>query len=213
VEKREREPFISLLIYNFINWVFVSPLLYIYFRGRIYGAEKIPKSGSFLIVSNHASDCDPPIVAVAMRRPVSFMAKEELFRVPFLKQIIIWCGTYPVNRASPDRSAIRSAMKSIDNGWLAGLFLDGRRTVDGRIQNPKQGAALIAAKTQVPLIPVSIWGTEKIFVKGSFFPRSVPVTLRIGEPIDPPLSTKKEELERVTRQCSEAIHLLHDLGR
>jgi 1-acyl-sn-glycerol-3-phosphate acyltransferase len=213
IKKREREPFIGLLVYSFINWIFVSPLLYTYFRARIYGVEKIPKTGSCLIVSNHASDCDPPFLAVSMRRPVSFMAKEELFRIPFLKQIITWCGAYPVNRASADRSAIRNAITSINNGWLAGIFLDGTRTSDGRIHNPKQGAALIAAKTQVPLIPVSLWGTEKIFVKGFALPRSVPVTIRVGDPIAPPISTKKEDLEKVTRQCFDVIHSLHDLGR
>jgi 1-acyl-sn-glycerol-3-phosphate acyltransferase len=212
-KEREREPLISLLVYSFINWIFVSPLLYTYFRARIYGVEKIPKTGSYLIVSNHASDCDPPFLAVSMRRPVSFMAKEELFRVPFLKQIITWCGAYPVNRASADRSAIRNAINSINNGWLAGIFLDGTRTSDGRIHSPKQGAALIAAKTQVQLIPVSVWGTDKIFVKGSALPRSVPVTIRVGDPIAPPISTKKEDLENVTRQCSDVIHRLHDLGR
>jgi 1-acyl-sn-glycerol-3-phosphate acyltransferase len=213
LKQRTREPLISLLIYNLINWAVVSPLLYLYFRGRIYGADKIPKTGSYLLVSNHASDCDPPIVAVSVRRPVAFMAKEELFQVPILKQIITLCGAYPVNRASPDRSVIRNAMSSIENGWLAGIFLDGTRTIDGRIHNPKQGAALIAAKMQIPLIPVSVWGTEKIFVKGSALPHPASVTVRVGEPIEPPKSTKKEELERVTEQCCNAIHLLHDLGR
>jgi 1-acyl-sn-glycerol-3-phosphate acyltransferase len=213
VEGNKREPLTSLLVYNLFNWMVVSPLFYTYFHGRVYGADKIAKTGSFLIVGNHASDCDPPILAVAMRRPVSFMAKEQLFRVPILKQIVTACGAYPVNRASADRTAIRNAISSIENGWLAGIFLDGTRTADGRIHQPKQGAALIAAKTQVPLIPVSLWGTDKIFVKDSSLPRSVPVTVRIGDEIDPPRSTKKEDLTEVTQKCTHAIHALHDLGR
>jgi 1-acyl-sn-glycerol-3-phosphate acyltransferase len=75
------------------------------------------------------------------------------------------------------------------------------------------GAALIAAKAKVPLLPVSLWGTQGIFVKGSPVPHSVPVTVRIGEAIAFPTSTKREELEAVTQQCAAAIHALHDMGR
>ena len=91
------------------------------------------------------------------------MAKEELFKVPVLKQAIRWYGAYPVKRGSADRSAIREALNQLDQGWAVGIFLQGTRTPDGRIPDPKIGAALIAAKAQVPLLPVSLWGTQHIF--------------------------------------------------
>ena len=210
---RSREPVASLLLYHAFKWSIVSPVLHGYLRGHIYGAEHVPQEGPLVVVSNHASDFDPPIVSCSMCRPVAFMAKEELFRIPVLKQGIELYGAYPVKRGAADRSAIRSALNCLSAGWAVGLFLQGTRTPDARISEPKLGAALIAAKAKVPLLPVSLWGTEAIFKKGSPVPRPVPVTVRIGQVIDPPTSTKREELEALTQQCAAAIHAMHDLGR
>ncbi|HEY9643844.1 MAG TPA: lysophospholipid acyltransferase family protein [Coleofasciculaceae cyanobacterium] len=210
---RQREPWMSLTLYHLFKWSIVSPLLHTYFRGRVYGAEHVPQKGALIVVANHASDFDPPLVSNCVGRPVSYMAKEELFRVPVLSQAIRLYGAYPVKRGSADRSAIRAALTQLQNGWAVGVFLQGTRTSDARIPDPKLGAALLSAKAQVPLLPVSLWGTQAIIAKGGKFPRSVPVTVRIGELITPPLSTKREELEAVTWHCTEAIHALHDLGR
>lgn len=210
---RSREPFISLLLYHAFKWSVVSPMLHVYFRVRIYGTENVPQQGPLVVASNHASDFDPPMLSSCVGRPVAYMAKEELFEVPILKQAIQLYGAYPVKRGSPDRSAIRSALACLEAGWAAGVFLEGTRTPDARITSPKLGAAMIAAKAKAPLLPVSLWGTEKIFKKGSTIPQAVPVTVRIGELIDAPKSTNREELEAVTQQCAIAIHALHDLGR
>jgi len=201
------------MLYHAFKWSVVSPVLHVYLRGRVYGAEQVPQEGPLVVVSNHASDFDPPILSCCMGRPVAFMAKEELFRIPVLKQGIELYGAYPVKRGSADRSAIRSALNCLLEGWAVGLFLQGTRTADARIPEPKLGAALIAAKAKAPLLPVSLWGTERIFKKGSPVPRPVPVTVRIGQVIDAPSSTDREELQAVTHKCATAIHALHDLGR
>lgn len=208
-----REPFISLLLYHLFKWSIVSPTLHVYLRGRIYGAENVPQRGSLVVVSNHASDFDPPLLSCCVGRPVAYMAKEELFQIPILKQAIQLYGAYPVNRGAADRTAIRSALKSLEAGWATGVFLQGTRTPDGQITEPKLGAALIAAKAKAPLLPVSLWGTQCIFKKGSTVPRSVPITVRIGKVIPAPSSTERDELQAVTQQCAAAINALHDLGR
>jgi 1-acyl-sn-glycerol-3-phosphate acyltransferase len=210
---RDREPPLSLVLYHLFKWSIVSPLLHTYFQGRIEGAENVPPTGPLIVVANHASDFDPPIISNCVRRPVSYMAKEELFKVPVLGRAIELYGAYPVKRGSADRSAIRAALAQLQAGWAIGVFLEGTRTPDARIHHPKLGAAMIAAKVQAPLLPVSLWGTQAIIPKGTKLPRPVPVTVRIGQVIVPPPSGDRAELEAVTQQCVEAIHALHDLGR
>jgi 1-acyl-sn-glycerol-3-phosphate acyltransferase len=210
---RDREPTASLLLYYLFKWSVVNPIFRLYFRGRVVGADNVPTSGPLIVVANHASDFDPPILSNCMRRPVSFMAKEELFNVPVLAPAIRLYGAYPVKRGSADRSAIRAALKQLEQGWAVGVFLQGTRTADGRIPEPKLGAALIAAKAQAPLLPVSLWGTHRTLPKGTKFPRPIPLTVRIGTPIPPPSHTDKQALLSITDECTDAIHHLHDLGR
>lgn len=209
---RSREPFVSLLLYQAFKWSIVSPMLHAYFRGKIYGVENVPLTGPLVVVSNHASYFDPPIVSNCVRRPVAYMAKEELFDIPVLAQAIKLYGAYPVSRGSTDRTAIRSALKYLEDGWAVGVFLQGTRTENGRITDPKRGAALLAAKAKAPILPVCLWGSEGILQKTKI-PRAVPLTIRIGKLIDTPTSTDKQELEAVTQQCATVINTLHDLGR
>ncbi len=209
----KRESFASWTSYHLLKWSVVSPLLHTYFRIHIHGANNVPQSGGLIAVSNHASYFDPPILSNCVGRPVAFMAKEELFKIPVFKQGIKLYGAYPVKRSSGDRTALRAAMTAIDSGWIAAVFLQGTRSADARITDPKLGAAWIAAKAQAPLLPVSLWGTEKILTKGSSFPKPVALTVRIGEVIPPPVSSKKEDLQIVTNHCARVINSLHDLGR
>ena len=133
VTSPDREPLVSLALYHLFKWSIVSPVFHTYFRGKIHGAHHVPRQGKLLVVSNHASDFDPPIVSSCVGRPLAFMAKEELFRVPVLKHAIAAYGAYPVKRGSADRAAMKAAIASIDQGWATGLFLDGTRSKDGRI--------------------------------------------------------------------------------
>lgn len=209
-----REPLVSRALYHLFKWSVVSPVLHGYLRGRIYGAKKVPMDGPLIVVANHASNFDPPLLSNCVRRPVSFMAKESLFQVPVLAPAIRAYGAYPVKRGAADRSAIRSAMSQLEQGWAVGIFLQGVRSPDGKITDPKLGAALIAAKAQVPLLPVSLWGTQKILAKGETVPKPAAVTVRIGEAIAPPASSKdKAALKTITQQCADEINALHDLGR
>jgi 1-acyl-sn-glycerol-3-phosphate acyltransferase len=210
---RKREPVTNTVLYHLFDKSIIVPILQLYFRRCIYGAENVPQKGAVVVVCNHASYFDPPILSSCMRRPVAYMAKEELFTIPIFKQAIQLYGAYPVKRATGDRGAIRAALTALQQGWMTGIFLSGTRTPDGRIIDPKHGAAAIAAKAQVPLLPVSLWNTEKILLKGSPLPHRVPISIRIGELIDPPTSTKRGEIQRVTDICTTAINTMHALGR
>jgi len=209
---RDREPIGNLVLYHALKWTIVNPLLRLYWRGKIEGAENVPNHGAFVAVSNHASYADPPLLSCAVGRPVAFMAKEELFKNPLFSQAIQLYGAYPVRRAKADRHAIKTALSFLERGWATGVFLSGTRTTDGSIQNPKTGAALLAAKANVPLLPISLWGTQEI-LQGGGLPRSVPITIRIGQLIPPPSSTSHSELDRITQLCAEQIAAMHQKGR
>jgi 1-acyl-sn-glycerol-3-phosphate acyltransferase len=210
---RSREPLINLAFYHAFKQPFINPFFYLYLQGKVVGTEHVPKSGGFVLVSNHGSNFDPPLLSAAVLRPVAYMAKEELFEVPVLRNAIKLYGAYPVKRGAVDRATIRAALAYLADGWAAGIFLSGTRTADGKVVDPKPGAALIAAKAQVPLLPVCLWGTHSIEQKGEKFPQRTPVTIRIGELIPPPTDTKRSELDRVTDICTTKINELHDLGR
>ena len=214
VEQQDNHQRGNPILYWMFKWLVVRPILYLFYQERIYGAEKVSLTDNLIVVSNHASDFDPLIVGSCMGRPVAFMAKEELFKIPVLSQAITAFGAYPVKRGAGDRAAIRSAIASINQGWATGIFLQGTRTLDGRVTEPKLGAAMIAAKTQAPFLPVSIWGTEKILPKGAKFPKLFqPVTVRIGDLIPPPPSSDRATLEAYSQKCADAINALHALGR
>ncbi len=209
----EREPPINLLMYRLLKWSIVAPAFYTLLRGKVYGGENVPRQGAFVVVSNHASDFDPPLLSACLGRPVAFMAKEELFHVPGLKQIIQLYGAYPVKRGQSDRQAIRDALHFLDQGWATGIFLQGTRTIDGKITDPKLGAILIAAKAQVPILPACLWGTHALLPKGATRPKATPVTVRFAQPLPPPSNTDREELTAIALACKDIINQLHDLGR
>jgi len=210
-QSHDREPCPSFALYHLLKWPVVNPLLRLYCRGHIYGAENVPKRGAFVAASNHASFADPPLLACAIGRPVAFMAKEELFRTPVFREAIRLYGAYPVRRNKADRQAIETALTMLDRGWGTGVFLSGTRTADGCIEKPKTGAALLAAKANVPIVPVSLWGTQNILRGG--FPRPAAVTIRIGQPIAPPPSTSHPDLQQTTQICADRIMAFHALGR
>jgi 1-acyl-sn-glycerol-3-phosphate acyltransferase len=134
------------LSYLAISYLLVFPIFRWLLRGRTAGNANVPTQGALVVVANHGSHLDPPLLGHALGRPVAFMAKEELFRVPLLGPIIRACGAYPVARGASDRDAIRVACQRLAEGWATGVFLDGTRQRNGRVNAPLHGAALLAAR-------------------------------------------------------------------
>jgi 1-acyl-sn-glycerol-3-phosphate acyltransferase len=200
------------LTYWLISNLLVLPLYRILFRGRTSGNRNVPTEGALVVVANHGSHLDPPLLGHALGRPVAFMAKAELFRVPLLGSIIRACGAYPVQRGASDREAIRVATARLAQGWATGVFIDGTRQLNGRVNQPQAGAALLAARAGVPLLPVAIVNSHRAMGAGRSWPRLVPIHIRIGQPIPPPASRRREDLLAATQACQDQINALLSQG-
>ncbi len=197
--------------YSMISNLLVWPIYRILLRGRTTGLGHVPRSGGLVVVANHGSHLDPPIISHAIGRPVAFMAKEELFRVPLLGPLIKACGAYPVARGASDREALRTASERLAQGWATGVFLDGTRQHDGRIHAPQAGAALLAARLGVPLLPVAILNSHRALGRTGGL-RLVPVHIRIGPLIPPPASRRRGDLDATTQALQRQINDLLDAG-
>ncbi len=212
VKKINKNSLHQSFVYGCVSYLFVFPIFRFLFRGQIIGISNLPKTGGVVVVSNHGSHLDPPILGHALGRPVAFMAKTELFKVPILSFIISCCGAYPVKRGAGDRDAIRNASNRLIEGWATGVFLDGTRQANGRVNDPKAGAALLAARTGSPILPVAIVNSHRAFPKGSLLPRFVSIHLRVGKLIQPPKTKKREDLISTTKAIQISINSMLDQG-
>ena len=196
------------LIYQLVSKLFVLPIYKFVFRGHLIGRENIPPKNSFIMVSNHGSLLDPPLLGHAIGRNISFMAKAELFKIPFLGFVIKACGAYPVRRGIADKNTIKTACKKLSNNDCIGIFIDGTRQKNGRVNKPKQGAALLAFKNQKVLLPVAIVNSHKLIRFKLCIPFFSKIVIKVGKPVQPPQSASREDLNSVTMRLKDNINNL-----
>lgn len=145
------------MLYKFIIMVFII-VFKLFYRCEYYGLENLPSRGPYIICSNHTSWFDPPMVAsiVPGGQGVSFMAKEELFKIFIIGSLIRRVNAFPVKRHSADRRAIKHALNILSDGGILALFPEGTRIRTGELGEPQHGAAMIALKSNKPVLPVAI---------------------------------------------------------
>ncbi len=199
---------IQKLIYELVSKLLVLPIYKFVFKGKLIGGGNIPKKDSFIMVSNHGSLLDPPLIGHALRRNISFMAKAELFKIPFLGFVIKACGAYPVKRGIADKNTIKTACKKLSDNNCIGIFIDGTRQKNGRVNRPKQGAALLSYKNQKLLLPVAIVNSHKLIRFKFFIPLFSKIVIKVGKPLQPPKSSSKDDLNSVTMNLQEKINNL-----
>jgi 1-acyl-sn-glycerol-3-phosphate acyltransferase len=201
------------LIYKILKKVafVLAKLLY---RIKCDGSGNLPEDGPVIICSNHKSYWDPIFIGAVFRRPVFFMAKNELFRVPLLKQLVTALHAFPVNRHNPDRAAINRSLEILKNGRVLGLFPEGTRYREengfGRSYN---GVALIAFHSNAPLLPVAIFGSNRIMPKKAIFPRFPCIKIAVGDPFylsESNYTAERDKLSRATEQIMNSIKKLYD---
>jgi 1-acyl-sn-glycerol-3-phosphate acyltransferase len=162
----------------------VKPLMRAWFRMRVEGAAHVPAGGPVILASNHRSNMDPVLLAAAVRRPVAFMSKAELFVWP-LGAILRAIGQFPVQRGGIDREALRRTSTVLARGWVLGLFPEGTRG-DGSFASMHPGLGYIVLRERCPVLPVAIFGTERVRRRLGWLPLASPVRIVIGPPIDLP---------------------------
>jgi 1-acyl-sn-glycerol-3-phosphate acyltransferase len=167
---------------------------------KIYGRENLIEQGPAILASNHASYLDPPLVGVACREEVFYLARKTLFEKPVLGPILPRINCIPVDRDRGDVGAVRTLLRLLKEGKRVVVFPEGTRSRDGNLQPARAGLGLIIAKSLAPVVPVRVFGSY------AALPRSggihfVPITLVVGKP----LFFTKEDLGTDERLVYQAL--------
>lgn len=186
-----------------------------FFRGEVSGLENLPRSGAFMIASNHASHLDPPFVGCQLPMQMAFFARKTLWKPGLASWWLDGVGTIPVDRdGGSDVTAIKRVLQALKQHKPVILFPEGTRSPDGQLQAPKPGVGLLACKTQVPVVPARVFGSFEAFGKSGKLRLGTPVTVVFGEALpaqayDRP-ADGKERYQRASERIMSAIAALRE---
>jgi 1-acyl-sn-glycerol-3-phosphate acyltransferase len=197
----------QFLWYRFCRFLF-RIYFYLYHRGRVYDAGRLPDTGAFILAGNHVSFLDPPFFGLACKREAFYMARDTLFRNPLANWILRSWNCVPLSRGRGDIGAMRTVLRLLGEGKAVLMFPEGTRSPDGQLQEPRAGIGMIAARANVPIMPMRIFGTERALPKGASLPRPAKVEIKFGEPFLYPLPA---DFDKLRGEAVKAIYL--DIGR
>lgn len=169
-------------LWLFSQWI-VGIVFALWLRFKARGVERLPPEGGALLLCNHQSFLDPLLVGLPLRRPISYLARDTLFKVPFVGWILRHTYVLPLNREGGSSGVIRETLRRMEQGFLVGIFPEGTRSVDGRLGPFKPGFAALVRRTDLPIFPVGVAGANRALGRGAWFIKPYPVCVVFGEPI------------------------------
>ncbi|MDM7914112.1 MAG: (d)CMP kinase [Candidatus Eisenbacteria bacterium] len=193
-------------LYRFAQ-ITIGPISRALWSARAAGAENVPKAGGVLLASNHKSYLDPPLVGTYLPRPIHYLAKRQLFSIPFFGPLIRRVHAIPIDREGFDRSSIEQALAILRGGGALLVFPEGTRIRRPGLGEPKEGIAWLAARAEVPIVPVRIrgsWPVERKANRG--------ISIRYGQPFRlPPVAPGKAGRERFPEMAARILREIEAL--
>jgi 1-acyl-sn-glycerol-3-phosphate acyltransferase len=193
------------LWFYWMVWRLSDWLIWLATGWRVTGREHVPSSGALLVVANHLNNADPYLLSAAVPRPICYMAKVELFRVPILGWTLRQFGTFPIERGGADRQAIKQALELLASDCAVGVFPEGTRSRRAAMNQGLPGVGLLATRSGATILPVAIAGSERLWPP---WPRPT-LRIAIGRPLrlDPTMLAKRDHQAIVDRIMREVAAL------
>jgi len=195
-------------LYKVGTWIGKTGVQLAGLRVRTVDLEKLDRSRTYVFMSNHVSNIDPPILIPRIPGRTSVMVKQELFKIPILGRAMRLGSLVPVDRGNRDAGilAVRAATEVVKQGIHMTIYVEGHRSYDGRLLPFKKGPFYLAEECNVPVVPVTITGTHKAMPKGRFSIKPALVTLTFHPPIEPAdFGTREELMEKVRVTIESAL--------
>jgi len=167
-----------------LGWLFFRTLYTVYFRWRVFNADRVPVTGGVILAANHASFIDPPLVGSALFRPINYLARETLFRYPGVGALLRSWNAVPVNRDGGGAAGLKAILDRLLAGGGIILFPEGTRTLDGKLQPARSGVGLTVIKSVAPVVPVRVFGSFEAYGRHMKIPRPHRVIVKFGKPMD-----------------------------
>ena len=192
--------------FYYVARAIVTGFTRVWTRMRVEGREHVPKQGPYVLAPVHRSNMDTPISACVTRRRLRFMGKDSLWQHEPAAWLLSALGGFPVSRGTADREALQRCIAVLEAGDPLVLFPEGERKSGPVVQPLFDGAAYVALKAGVPIVPVGIGGSEAVMPKGSRFIHPSKVHVIVGPPIPPPISAVARVPRAAVRDVTAELH-------